>query len=119
MKWFLVCGPKEKARLRQTEEYIEQTLQPGPKLPTAENLDFLKPLYRTLMVLSGRKDKLRKGDLLGSLIKDGGLPADAIGQIDLMDKVCAVAIKHDYATQALRHLQSGRVKSKRVRAQLL
>jgi ATP-independent RNA helicase DbpA len=115
----LVCGPKEKERLHQTEKFIEQTIQPGPKLPTGEDLAFLTPSFRTLLVLSGRKDKLRKGDLLGSLIKDGGVPADAIGQIDLMEKVCAVAIKPDYATQALRHLQSGRVKSKRVRAQLL
>jgi ATP-independent RNA helicase DbpA len=115
----VVCGPKERERLRQTEKFIEQTLQPGPKLPTAEDLAFLTPIFRTLMVLSGRKDKLRKGDLLGSLIKDGGIPADAIGQIDLMDKVCGVAVKRAFATQALRHLQSGRVKSKRVRAQLL
>jgi ATP-independent RNA helicase DbpA len=115
----VVCGPKEKERLRQIEKFLEQSLQPGPTLPTGKDLAFLTPSFRTLLVLSGRKDKLRKGDLLGSLIKDGGIPADAIGQIDLMEKICAVAMRRDFANEALRHLQSGRIKGKRVRAQLL
>jgi ATP-independent RNA helicase DbpA len=72
-----------------------------------------------LLILSGRKDKIRKGDVLGCLIKDAGIPAEAIGRIDLMPKACAVAISKGFAEKAATHLKNGRVKNKRVRVQLL
>ena len=51
--------------------------------------------------------------------KDGGLPAKAIGRIDLLPRITAVAIQTEYARQALLYLQQGRVKKMRVRARLL
>ena len=115
----IVAGDRERARLKQTESYMMQVIPPGPKLERIERLDFLRPPNRTLLILSGRKDKLRKGDVLGSLVKEGQIPAEAIGRIDLMQRTCGVAIAREFAQQALRHVQQGRIKKKRVRAQLL
>ncbi len=71
------------------------------------------------MLLAGRNGKLRKGDVLGALVKDGNLPPEAIGRIDLMQHACAVAVARAHAHEALEYLRRGRIKKKRVRALLL
>jgi ATP-independent RNA helicase DbpA len=114
-----VAGPREEERLDSIEEHLGYRIPLGEPPKRASGLDFLRPLNRTVLILSGRKDKLRKGDVLGSLVKDGGIPAKAIGRIDLMPKVCAVAIEASYLQQAIQHLRTGRVKNKRVRIQVL
>ena len=115
----VVSGEREHARLKETEAYMMQSVPEGPELDRAQRLEFLQPPNRTLLILSGRKDKLRKGDVLGSLVKDGKIPPDAIGRIDLMQRVCGVAVARAFAKQALQHVREGRIKKKRVRAQLL
>ena len=75
--------------------------------------------YRTLLLLAGRGKKLRKGDVLGALVKDGGIPPEAIGDIHLTRRTCAVAVERSQAARALRFLRRGRVKNQRVRATLL
>ena len=115
----IVAGATEQARLAAIEAFTGHALPRGGALPNAKTVAFLAPLYRTLMVFSGRKDKLRKGDILGALIKDGQIPAEAIGRIDLSAKTCAIAIRRSHAQQALTFLHAARVKKKRVRAILL
>jgi ATP-independent RNA helicase DbpA len=115
----VVAGAAEKERLARIEAFSGQFIPRGGTLPDADSVTFLAPLYRTLMIFSGRKDKLRKGDILGALIKDGQIPAEAIGRIDLSAKTCAIAIHREHAQQALTFLHSARVKKKRVRAILL
>jgi ATP-independent RNA helicase DbpA len=115
----IVAGKRETARLAQIEAQLGHPIEEGPPLKTVRRLDHLKPANRTLLILSGRRDKLRKGDVLGALVKDGGIPPEAIGRIDLMPTACAVAVAIPYAKKAADHLKHGRIKNKRVRVQLL
>jgi len=115
----IVAGSREQERLEMIEEHLGYRIQHGHTPMSGGGLSFLKPPNRTVLILSGRRDKLRKGDVLGSLVKDGGIPAGAIGRIDLMAKVCAVAIDVGYCQQAVNYLRTGRIKNKRVRVQLL
>jgi len=115
----VVCGDREPDRLAAIEEFMGTEIPQVP-LPTgAGSLAKMRPPNQTLLILAGRHDKLRKGDVLGALVKDGGLPAKAIGRIDLLPRITAVAIQTEYARQALLYLQQGRVKKMRVRARLL
>ena len=52
-------------------------------------------------------------------MKDAKIPAEAIGRIDLISKVCAVAIKREHVDKAVKHFRDGRIKKKKVRTQLL
>jgi ATP-dependent RNA helicase DbpA len=115
----IVAGQVEEERLSRIEAFTGQPIPHGGPLTSETSLAFLAPLYRTLMILSGRKDKLRKGDILGALIKDGKIPSEAIGRIDLSAKSCAIAIHRPQAKAALQFLHTARVKKKRVRAILL
>lgn len=115
----LIATPAEQARLERIEAWLGAPLPRGPRPPAVDRLPQLTPPNRTLMLLAGRKQKLRKGDVLGALIKDAGLPADAIGRIDLMATQCAVAIARAHAPAALAFVQRARIKKARVRALLL
>jgi len=115
----IVCGPSEQRRLEAIEDFLGQPLPRGAALGPDSDVSYLTPAYRTVLIASGRKQKLRRGDVLGALIKDGKLPPDSIGRIDLGDKTCTVAIAQAHATQALRFLQGARVKKQRVRALML
>ncbi|MFK7926636.1 MAG: ATP-dependent RNA helicase DbpA [Myxococcota bacterium] len=115
----VVVGPSENRRLQTLEDYLGSPLDAEPTPEQTSTLLGLKPAFQTLVLLSGKRDKLRKGDVLGALIKDAGLPPGAIGKIELTTRTCAVAIDRAHSEAALRHLQSGRVKNRRVRAMLL
>lgn len=115
----IVEVPRESGRLEQIEDLQGERIERGVLPPDCNDLEFLRPEYRTLLILSGRNHKLRKGDVLGGLVKDAGIPPEMIGQIDLMPTACAVAIKNAFAEHALEHLRTGRIKNKRLRATLL
>jgi ATP-dependent RNA helicase DbpA len=84
--------------------------------PTREPL---RPPMVTLQILGGRKEKIRKGDVLGALTKDLGLAADAVGRIDINDFSTYVAVRRDVADQALRGLNAGKVKGRSVKVRRL
>ncbi len=73
----------------------------------------------TLRLDAGRSDKLRPGDVLGALTGTVGLPAEAIGKIDIFPKRAFVAVRRDLAEQALAGLRVGRIKGRSVRIQLI
>lgn len=79
----------------------------------------LRPPMVTLQILGGRKEKIRKGDVLGALTKDLGLDAASIGKIDVNDFSTYVAVRHDVAEQALRGLNAGKVKGRSVKVRRL
>lgn len=115
----IVTSTVEDQRLQDIEAFcgIEIPLRHPPSVST--DLDHLQAPFRTLLILSGRRDRIRKGDVLGALVREAALPPDAVGQIELRENICAVSIRPMYARQAERALARGRIKGRRVRALLL
>ncbi len=70
----------------------------------------------TLQILGGRKEKIRAGDVLGALTGDGGLPAALIGKINVNEFSTYVAVDRAIAAKALKALNDGKVKGKKVKA---
>ena len=79
----------------------------------------LVPAMATLQIMGGRKDKIRPGDLLGALTGDEGFSAAQIGKINVNEFSTYVAVDRRIADQALRRLDAGTVKGKRVKVRLL
>lgn len=115
----IVARPSELARLEAIEDFTGRTIPRAPDPGGREDLSALRAPNRTLLILSGRRDKVRKGDVLGALVNEAGIPAGAVGRIDLLDRVTAIALDRRHARAAERALRSGRVKGKRVRVRLL
>ena len=61
----------------------------------------------TIQLDTGRKNKMRPGDLLGALTGDAGLAGSQIGKIDIFDQSSYVAVKRDALRQALNYLAGG------------
>ena len=73
----------------------------------------LKPLFVTLVIEGGKKDKLRAGDLLGALTGDAGLEGSSIGKIDIYDRQAYVAIETAFIDKAHDALKKGKIKGKK------
>ena len=73
----------------------------------------LKPLFVTLVIEGGKKDKLRAGDLLGALTGDAGLKGGSIGKIDIYDRQAYVAIETRFIDEAEKALKNGKIKGKK------
>ncbi len=67
----------------------------------------------TLVIEGGKKAKLRKGDILGALSKDVGIPGDQIGVIDIYEHQSYVAIAREAALQNEKILKALRIKGRK------
>ncbi len=94
---------------RESEWHALDTLVPSGQ-------GVLRAPMVTLQILGGRKEKIRAGDVLGALTGDGGLAAAQIGKINVNEFSTYVAVAREIAAQALRALNEGKVKGKRVKA---
>lgn len=75
------------------------------------------PRMETIMISGGRKDKVRKGDLLGALTGDAaGLSGKDIGMIEIQDNLSYVAVSQAVIKKAVSAINKGKVKGKRFRA---
>lgn len=79
----------------------------------------LRPAMATLYFQAGKKEKLSRGDIMGFIANNGGIPAGDIGRIDVRDHYALAAIPRRQAASVLQRLQSAKIKGKKVRISLL
>jgi ATP-dependent RNA helicase DbpA len=111
---FSLCLPRESNRANLIEDRLGEPLQWG-KLPSPSDSTPLRAPFVTIAVDAGRQDKLRPGDLLGALTGDAGLPATAVGKIDVFPTRTYVAIAREWHDKALRRLRAGKIKGRTFR----
>ena len=92
--------------------------------PVAEKvgLDLLPPVQppmTTLLILGGRKDKIRPGDVLGALTGEAGFTREQVGKITVTDQNTYVAVVRDIARDAVRRLAAGKLKGRPVKVRAL
>ncbi len=68
------------------------------------------PLWTTLYIGKGKKDKLNKVDIVGFLYKKGGLTKEEVGRVDLKDHYALVAIKRKKLKQTLNLIKGEKIK---------
>jgi ATP-dependent RNA helicase DbpA len=105
-------GAIEQAQGREVE------WRPLSELAAASETPLLPPMD-TLQILGGRKDKIRPGDVLGALTGDAGFSAAQIGKINVTEFSTYVAVARDIARDALRKLNAGKIKGKKVKVRMM
>jgi ATP-dependent RNA helicase DbpA len=117
---FSLASLDEMGRVGRIEELQGRAsdFQPLAELKPTGSGPLRAPMV-TLQILGGRKEKIRAGDLLGALTGEGGLASAQIGKINVNEFSTYVAVAREIADQALRALNDGKVKGKRVKARLL
>lgn len=91
--------------------FKEIKIQPLNKIVEDENFK-IDSVYRTIFINGGKKQKLRKGDILGALTAAIGLSKEDIGKIDSLEFCSYVAVKKEVLKKALKGLESNRIKGK-------
>ena len=112
---FTLCCGKERARVQAIEEDQDAPLRWSKIVPSRSTPKALVAGMVTLVIDGGRTEKLRPGDLLGALTGDAGLPAEAVGKIDIYTTRSYVAIGRRSVDQALRALTAGKIKGRKFR----
>ena len=91
------------------EEYNEDATIETMKIPSSKYND--QTDYVTLLIFAGKKQKLRRGDVVGSLVNEYGFIFDEIGTISQKDKVSYVALKEEKAKK-LKNKEELKIKGK-------
>lgn len=116
----IVAGPRELARLAAIEAHM------GSEIPRTRSratgpapLTAWSAAFSTVVVLGGRNDKLRAGDILGALTRDVGVAGADVGKIVLTDHRAWVAVRKAVAKKAAPGLHRTKIKNKRFRVRLV
>ena len=122
-----LIAPGSASKLRAIEELtgvaiesVDRSAEDDPGLDALLR-DLAGPAeMQTILISGGRKDKVRKGDILGALTGDaGGLQGSDVGKIEVQDRISYVAVAKGVSRVAVDRLNDGRIKGKRYRATLV
>ncbi|MDE6578818.1 MAG: DEAD/DEAH box helicase [Muribaculaceae bacterium] len=104
---YVLVGPDEELR-----EYVEVdgVFELDKDLKTDLGSHFM-----SLYVAAGKKEKVSKGDILGFLIKEGGLTAEDIGKINVFDHYALVAVREDKVAALLNKITGKKLKGEKRR----
>ncbi len=75
--------------------------------------------YDTLCLNGGKKSKLRKGDILGTLCKEIGIDIQHIGKIEITDTKSYIALHHTIIEKVLKALKKVKIKKRKYIAWVL
>lgn len=109
-------GDRERQKLERLQDYAQLDIRPQP-LPSAAVLSApgYRPAMACLQLDSGKKQKIRPGDILGALTREDGVAGKDVGKIHIFDNCAYVAVRRNSADQALRTLAAGKLKGRSVR----
>ncbi|BFM05324.1 ATP-dependent RNA helicase DbpA [Halioxenophilus aromaticivorans] len=109
---------KDRIKIEKLEDLNGEPIT-AATLPRPSSSTPARPQMATLLIDGGKKDKLRPGDIVGALTKDGTLSANQIGKIHVTATKAFVAVELKLGKTALNKLTEGRLKGRNFRARLL
>jgi ATP-independent RNA helicase DbpA len=111
---------KEQKKISRLEEYFGQKIK-TIALPLKKNSSKTKmsPVMISLKINSGKKQKLRAGNLLGALTGENGLSAADVGKIHIQDHWSCVAVRRTALPLALKKLSEEKWKGRPIQGWLL
>jgi ATP-dependent RNA helicase DbpA len=112
MKEMGAVGHIEQAQGSEVAWHPVDALQPASKDP-------LLPPMGTLQLASGRKEKIRPGDVLGALTADLGYSREQVGKINVTEFCTFVALSREIADEAITKLHSATIKGRSVKVRRL
>ncbi len=74
--------------------------------------------WQTLYIAAGKKDKVNKIDIVGLLLKKGGLHKEDVGLIEVKDQSSYVAVKRKMVGKVLSALNGEKIKNKKVKIEV-
>lgn len=96
----------------------EEDIKPYIEFDTTRYIDSerrfkAQMVYDTLYFSAGKREKLSKGDILGFLVKEGGIAAGEIGKIDVFDHYALAAVDAAKVEQLLKNIKGKKIKGEK------
>ena len=104
---YFILGPEEHLPDYIPSDEVEPYTLPA-KVPAPA-----KPLWVTLYIGKGKKDKISRGDIVGFLTKQGGLESNQIGRIDVLPHWSYVAVERAVARRLLESIKGLKIKGQK------
>ncbi|UDM50248.1 ATP-dependent RNA helicase DbpA [Cupriavidus sp. MP-37] len=117
---FSLVSMDEMGRVGNLEQHHggEFEWHPLAELTPASTERLLPPMV-TLQMLGGRKEKIRPGDILGALTGEAGFAKEQIGKINVLEMSTYIAVERSIGREAVKRLNAGKVKGKKVKVRML
>lgn len=81
--------------------------------------DLVNPIWETLHISGGRRDKISKGDIAGLFFKKGNLNKDELGVIEIKADCAYVAVLKSKSNEVIQLVNNNRLKKKKVRVTVI
>lgn len=91
----------------------EELFEPQLALPNPP-----KPLWETVYLSGGKKDKVSRGDIVGFFCQKGGLQLEDIGRIEVLDHMTFVAVNRHRTRDLLTKVRNEKMKGKKWKIEL-
>ncbi|WP_353131195.1 DEAD/DEAH box helicase [Parapedobacter pyrenivorans] len=93
------------------------------ELPEKEVLPAIAPLpqpspWVTLYIGAGKKEKINKVDIVGLLLKKGGLDKGDVGLIEVLDHSAYAAVKRNRVDGVIRLVKDEKIKGKKIKIEI-
>ena len=108
---YVLVGPEEKIA-----DYIEFD---NEIIPEKGKKNDLSAPVESLYIDGGKKEKISKGDILGYLIKEGGLETDEIKKINIFDHYSLVAVSAGKVAGLLEAIAGKKIKGQKLRISII
>ncbi len=105
--------------IKADKERLPDFIQQEKPMDISKKAPYKAPIWETLFISGGRKDKISKGDIAGLFFKQGGINKDQLGVIELKQDCAFVAVPLKIATELVEKLNNSRLKKKKVRVTIL
>ncbi len=74
-----------------------------------------KPMWRTLYIAAGKKEKINKMDIVGTLLQKGKLAKEELGQVDVLDHASYAAVRCSKIQKVVELIKNEKIKNKKVK----
>ncbi|MDQ2178478.1 DEAD/DEAH box helicase [Marinifilum sp. D714] len=108
---FIVLAEEEKVPEFISDDIPVFSIKSEVQIPNA-------PIWETLYIGLGKKEKINKVDLVGFFFKKGNLQKNELGKIDVLDHTSFVAVKRGLGKKLVNKLKNERVKKKKIKIQV-
>ena len=111
--------PSEIKKVQAIEATLGKPLAFADIPDGSERNSIQTPTMVTIIIDSGRKNKMRAGDILGALTAKQVLTGAQIGKIDIFGFISYVAVERNVAGDALKILSEGKIKGRKIKVRKL
>jgi len=105
--------------LQYQKEPLPEFIGNLEKVELSDKGELPQSSWSTILISGGRKDKISKSDIAGLLMKNGGLPFENVGLIELKKDCAFVAVDSSQSDKIVQQLNNTKLKRKKVRLSIV